>query len=161
MYRDVRLLCRAVGLEVSPPAYLLLQTLSGTALFGLGLLVRRDWDRPRLYRWLFGLVCCWMTVCGTATESCTYLLAAPALAWGLVEPRRGRSGWLAAGLMTGSAVLLLACQVSAWWPGGNRFHALGPHPLAGVLLTAGLLLPELPALFRRGELTPRRSHLVS
>jgi hypothetical protein len=39
--------------------------------------------------------------------------------------------------------------VVAWWPGGNRFHALGLHSLAGVLLTAALLLPELPAFFRR------------
>lgn len=157
MYRDVRLLLRAAGGELSNTAYLLLQVVSGSALFGLGVLARRrGLTPPQLHGWLFGLTCCWMTVCGTATEACTYMLVAPALAWGLIDPRQGRVQWLARGLILGSAVLLTLTMVVAWWEGGNRWHALGMHPLGGLLLAAGLVVAEVPGLWfgvREGRLT--------
>jgi hypothetical protein len=149
MYRDLRLPLRAAGWLMPSGAYLLLQAATGAGLFGLALLARRrGWERPRLYRWLFGLACCWMTVCGTATEACTYLLVAPALAWELVEPRKGRAAWLTTGLVAASFGLLTSCQVAAWWPAGNRWHALGLHALGGLALTAALLASGVPGLLR-------------
>jgi hypothetical protein len=163
MCRDIRLPLRAAGWLIPNAMYLALQAVTGAALLGLGLLARRrGWERPRLYRWLFDLACCWMTVCGTATEACTYALVAPALAWGLAAPRHGRVGWLTTGLLVASAALLTWCQVVGWFPAGNRWHILGLHPLAGLLLTAALLLPELPGLLARTNAGPvAATHLVA
>ena len=77
-----------------------------------------------------------MTVLGPATESATYILLAPALAWGIVQsemsparriPRIGYA--LALGLF-------MASQAALWIGNRGKFFRdhLQPLPLAGLLL---------------------------
>jgi hypothetical protein len=102
-----------------------------------------------------------MTAFGPATESCTYILLAPALAWALLEafsaswPR-----WITFALI-GSQVLLVLTQTAVWFPGARQFRDLGPQPFAALLVLVSLLalsarelmgwgrrmrsLPKLPA----------------
>src|SRR5262249_57832635 len=84
------------------------------------------------------LACCWMTLLGPATESCTYVLLAPGLAWWLLEARRERRARAAQGLLWASYGLLLAAQCTAWLPWGRELHNLGIHPAAALLFLATL-----------------------
>ncbi len=90
-----------------------------------------------------GLTCCWMTVLGPATESNTYILVAPALAWVVLESflsRRPR--WFRA-LAVASWALFAAAQMAAWFPHSAEFRIMGPHVVAGLLLTACLVVAVL------------------
>src|SRR5262249_22259618 len=89
---------------------------------------------------LTGLACCWMTLFGSAAESATYVLLAPVAAWAVVAPARVPV-WVRAVLL-GAYALLLAAQVSAWFPAGRQLQALGVQPLGALLLLAGLLLKK-------------------
>jgi hypothetical protein len=140
-YRDFQHLCRVAGLPISTEVYRGIQVLAGAALAGLCLAGQRaGWERRRLLRFLFGGACCWMTLFGPATESCTYVLIGPALAWAMVElaagPRRQVAGvWL------GTAYsLLLVAQAACWFPGGRSVQALGLQPLAALVLVVYLVL---------------------
>jgi hypothetical protein len=138
-YRDVRLLLQALGVPLGSPAYALVQ-LAGAAACAAACVAgcRAGWPRDRLLRLLFTLGCCWMTVLGPATESCTYILLAPALAWALLDTWRVRHA-IALGLVGASYGLLLVCLVAVWFPGGRSVHTLGLQPLGGLLLLAGIL----------------------
>ncbi len=144
-YRDFQLLCRVWLVPLSTTAYRVLQVVVGAALAVACVAARRaGWPRGRLLGFLLGLGTCWMTVFGPATESCTYLLATPALGWALLEagepgaPRWARS-WLAA-----TYLVFLIAYAGCWFPGGRSLQALGLQPLAALSLLAYLLV-------RRGE----------
>ncbi len=89
-----------------------------------------------------------MTLVGPATESATYVLLAPVLAWAVLSAARWpweRWGAAAADRPWPAAVrwmpatawwLFLACVLAGLLPWTNRVHALGLHPLAALLLTA-------------------------
>ncbi len=140
-YRDVRLPARVLGIPPSEDAFRLLQVLSGAAALGVGLLGRSaGWERRRVLHALLGLGCFWMVLFGPATESSTYLLLAPFLAWCLVEAVR-RPRWPDGRAFTlAGAALLLACAMAVWFPFGRSVHALGLQALGGLLLLAGFLL---------------------
>jgi len=75
-----------------------------------------------------------MTLCGPATESSTYILLAPALAWTVHRAENEHWPW-PLGLMTRMALILfLFCVLRGLWPGVNRIHALGLQPQAALLL---------------------------
>jgi Glycosyltransferase family 87 len=144
-YRDLRLLCLNCHVSLSPAAYRIVQLLAaaGIALFCIaGRLA--SWEHRRLLTVLFGLGCCWMTLFGSATESCTYMLLAPALAWSLLDAwLRQVPYWLRCGLGA-SFVLFLVTQTAVWFPGGGRqIHALGLQPLAALLLLVCIVVMEV------------------
>ncbi|HXG13182.1 MAG TPA: glycosyltransferase family 87 protein [Gemmataceae bacterium] len=133
-YRDVLLLTRVWLGPLSRTGYLAIQLLAGAAVAGLCLAARRaGWPPCRLLALVFSLGCCWMTAFGPATESCTYILLAPALAWALLnawlEPRPLWMRWV----LVIAQVLLLLAQLATWFPQGHRFRDLGPQPLAALL----------------------------
>src|SRR5205823_4206793 len=91
-YRDAWLLIRQLDLPVSFGSYHLLQMVAGLVVGVLCVLMRyRDRMSPELLNRCLGLTACWMTVFGPATESSTYMLLSPTLAWLLVV---GWSGFL-------------------------------------------------------------------
>jgi hypothetical protein len=131
-YRDLQLVCRVWLAPISLTAYRITEVLTGGAMAALCCVgAWKRWPKERLLPLLFALSACWMTVLGPATESCTYILIAPAMAWATLEC--WRLPWLRYPLALCNALFLIACA-EAWFPTGNRLKALGIQPLAGLLL---------------------------
>jgi hypothetical protein len=144
VYRDVRLLWHAWGMPLSATAYAASQFMVGAGIAALCLAHRcaRREERQHLMS-LLGLGCCWMTLFGPATESCTYGLLAPTLAWAVLEAALGRgSRWLG-GVLIGSYGLFVCAQLLVCFPQGRGLRNLGSLPLAATLLFAALLVQDL------------------
>jgi hypothetical protein len=153
-YRDVRLLLHSCQIRLSPRSYAVVQLVTAAGAAGFCSAGRlAGWEERRLLSCLFGLGCCWMTLFGSATESCTYILLAPILAWTLLDAWLRPSPWWLWTLLSASFGLFVVTQAAVWFPGGGRlFRALGSHPLAGLLLLIGVVGRELSlGLTKRGE----------
>lgn len=147
-YRDLRMLLATWGMTLGDRPYLLLQ-LWGAAACAAAVLGRQfvGCERERLLRLLLGLAVVWMTLLGPCSESSTYVLLAPTLALGLLTANGLARGWL-----IGSYGLLLAAGAAGWFPGGTAaVHPLGLHPLAALLLLAGLAAAERRSAKREGR----------
>jgi hypothetical protein len=118
---------------------------------------RRGWPRQQVLASALGLGTCWMTLFGSAVESFTYILVDPTLCGLLLEAwERGRP-LLYRGLLAVSWGLFALAAVSVWTPHSGRFHQLGPHAFATVLLLACLLYTDGKRLLTReaaAELAP-------
>jgi len=171
-YRDLWLLFRLVGLPLSRQAYHVVQLLVAGMVAALCWWKARQGAEQRVVlNTILGLAACWMTLCGPATESCTYILLAPSLAWALMEvwhkpegPAPGSSRrWpfglvqrqspALKGMLAASYGLFLASFMAAWFSGVNRVHGLGTHPLGALLL---LLVLAWTSLSGRGNATEGR-----
>ncbi|TMQ33855.1 MAG: DUF2029 domain-containing protein [Planctomycetota bacterium] len=139
-YRDFLLVSRMWFAPFSLALYRVVEAATGIAMAVLCLAGRwADWPARRLLTFLLGLACCWMTVFGPATESCTYILIAPTLAYLVIESwALGQPGWLR-GLAVAIYALLLASYLEDWFPSGNWLKAHGVQPLAGLLLIGNLI----------------------
>jgi hypothetical protein len=188
-YRDLWLLLRVSRVKISPGAYTALQlaTAAGAAL--LCVAARRGLDRRQVLLAVLALGSCWMTLVGPATESCTYVMVAPVLAWAALTAVRApwqRWGMTAGGSQPWPAAVRWM-PAASWWlflvtvlagltagppttpdpnrhplrevvdairhgwpPATNQVHALGLHPLAGLLLTAAYAVVILRALWPPG-----------
>jgi dolichol-phosphate mannosyltransferase len=152
-YRDFNLLLRLMKVDLSPRIYLAVQlgVAAGTCL----VLVhgrRQGWPRRQLLHCLLDLSCCWMTLFGPATESCTYTLLAPTLALAAIQAlRAGRSVWTR-GLLVAIVALFLASLIATALPGGKAL-AFFLNPLAALLLF-GERLGNLPGPRGRKMLQP-------
>jgi hypothetical protein len=158
--QDLRLLLyRVFHLELSARLFMSLQVV----VAGLIALVavagqRAGWPRRMLLSRVLGLVACWMTVLGMATEPSTYILLAPTLAWSLWEtwlrPSRrsvihGRNSPGGVGsrtVLVAAYLLFLTGYVFLWFPWGKRANSYGPEPLGGLLLLGYLLVRSLREL---------------
>jgi hypothetical protein len=153
-YRDFRLLCRVWLTPLGPGTYAFIQLAAGAVAAGLCIAAKRvGWPRRRLSPPLLLLSCCWMTVFGPATESPTYALLAPGLAWALMEAWLVRRHVVVRGSLGVSAGLLVAAQIALWFPHGARIGSLGPQPLAALLLWGTVLATavyEIVAAAREG-----------
>src|SRR5262249_28785801 len=84
--RDLWLAIRLAHLPMSIVGYRFLQLLLAAGAATICLAGRlTGWPQHRLLTRLFSLGVCWMVLCGPATESCTYILLAPILAWTVLE----------------------------------------------------------------------------
>ncbi|MGA8659104.1 MAG: glycosyltransferase family 87 protein [Chthoniobacterales bacterium] len=129
------LLVRFGRLNISSRLYSALQVLSGAAIAVYCVVgSRRGWLRARVLIGLFSFVSIWMTLCGPATESQTYLLLGPAvdlaLVQAMVEPR---PVWLRACVGCAFALLLLAVARSMFAPGFKELWVLAAQPVAAVI----------------------------
>jgi hypothetical protein len=146
-YLDFRLLWRSWFAPLSHETYLVIQLLVGMAIgFVCWLAKRAMWPREKLALLSLGLASCWMTVCGPASESATYVLLAPMSAWLALDSIRSKPISLSKGLFLFSYALLLASQISNWFPFGREFQHLGPQPLAAIFIFLGIVIESLPAL---------------
>lgn len=147
-YRDLWLLCRLGHVPIRHHGYVGVQLAAAALLAGIGLAYRfQRWPRTRLLNGLLGLAACWMTLCGPATESCTYIVLAPTFAWWLVESWRGGYAAWVKGLVVGSYSLFLVQPFLQSLPFGSRYGAVALQPLGALILFATLLVLELRALF--------------
>jgi hypothetical protein len=100
--RSLDFLLFRYGYPISPRLFMLLGLATGAGVLGLSLLwVRRLRDPRALLTRVFLLFATWVVLCGPTTESCTYVIMAPAIAWALVEAYE-RGEWV------GCAVLALS-----------------------------------------------------
>jgi hypothetical protein len=141
-YRDARMLCSLWVTPMSYRAYQLAEVVCAGVVAGACLWARRTGLEPtRLLTLLLGLGCCWMTALGPATESSTYVLLGPTVAWlaisgcGEGHPLALRIVWWVGYL------LLVASQAASMLPSGwgRVLQSLGPQPLAALLFLGGLL----------------------
>ena len=139
-YRDLRLLLRVTALDPGHTGYLILQLL-GAAAVAAGSLALKRCGVPG--KQMLVLVCavtsCWILLLGPATESATYILLAPLLAWLLITAwTKPRPNIMRIALIVATALLGLA-MIANWFPFVSKVHALGLHPLA-VLIFLGCVV---------------------
>jgi hypothetical protein len=136
-YRDLWQLIRLAGIPLTRASYPAVQL---AAAVGVAILCwlrqRRQGGAPELLNTALALGTCWMILCGPATESSTYILLAPTLAWTVVDAWRQPRSRFVQELAAGSLALFGLAMVANWFPFAAAVHARGPHPLAALLLTA-------------------------
>ncbi|MFO0807015.1 MAG: glycosyltransferase family 87 protein [Gemmataceae bacterium] len=144
-YRDLQMLTRVVGMPLTRPSYQIVELLVAVACAGLVAVARLQGQPREQIVWTCGaLASCWMTVFGPATESSTYIILAPWLAYACARAMERPRWWqivafTSYGLFTFSMAL-------AWFPGSVRdpLQATGVMPLAGLLLTIVLVGECMP-----------------
>lgn len=143
---DFQLLVRVWIGPLDTRTYRLIEMIAGLGIALLCLAGRRTgWPERCLLTFMLGMSCIWMTAFGPASESATYALLAPTIAWAVLEARLGRSSRLRFGLVAASYLLLLSVQLSGWVPGLIRpYNKLGPQPFAALLLLSAMVLPLFP-----------------
>jgi hypothetical protein len=138
-YRDLWLLLRVAGVPPGRGVYVAIQLAGAAAVAAACLLAgRAGWPRRSLLLLVLALGVCWILLLGPATESCTYILAAPVLAWAVLQAGAGTVARWPRWLTLAGFTLLVIAQASCWFAGGKQFRSLGPQPLAAVLLAAAL-----------------------
>jgi hypothetical protein len=127
-YRDFYLLARFIGAPLSAHVYLALQLVAAAGVAGVCLLGRlAHWPAKHLIQTLLCLGCSWMIVFGPSTESCTFILLAPALAWALVDAfRPGRPAWSRAVLVLVLAMFLATFTANSLPGGRDWLYVLQP-----------------------------------
>lgn len=157
-YKDFRAMWRVYMGRMSPGAYQRVELGAAAMVAAATLWGRwRRWREPLLLGMTLSLACCWMTALGPATESSTYVLVAPVVAWTLVGMdgpwrERGRGSWRGRLWRIGYAsvfALFLAAQAALWvGRGGKVFRdRLQPLPIAGTALML-LLLADAASRYR-------------
>src|SRR5439155_8326409 len=92
--RTVEHLVSIYGRPLPPHGFLIVQLLAGMAILGLCLFSKRRDPGPRQeLHGAFQLFACWAMLFGPATESCTYVVIAPAIAWSLIDAFRRPNSW--------------------------------------------------------------------
>lgn len=158
-YRDLRLPFRAFGLAIPDRHYMIAQLVGAAAAAVIcWTLTRRRMPIASRTVSALGLGTLWMTLLGPATESCTYMLIAPSLAWGLIVSRR-EGHRTAFRFLCAAYALFLADPLSLLVPWGALIRNHGLLPAAGLLTLAGLVWPvggAIPPVFEPVALSNRR-----
>jgi hypothetical protein len=142
-YRDLWLLFRNWHVPVTTRSYLVIQLMAAAGIALVTLALRwRGVPSRLLLNAVLGLAVCWMTVCGPTTESSTYCLLGPTLAWAVVAGWQAGSSRFALGLSLVSYAIFMLTHVVSAGLYGPAFQALAPQPLAGLLLFTGLLIDD-------------------
>jgi hypothetical protein len=138
-YRDLWLLLRWSVVPINRIGYLGLQL--GVALaMALVVVIWKMRENPGLWQigGVFSLGIGWMVLLGPATETSTYCLMAPHLAWAGAESwLRPRPIWTRLGTLV-IFCLFLSNPVSRWFPHGDAW-AWAVLPMGGLLLMADRL----------------------
>ncbi len=141
MYRDLWLLIHLYDLPVSRTAYHVLQVLAGAAVAGLCWHRRQlGWSTRALLTSSSALAIAWMMLLGPATESCSFVLLAPSLAWSIVDAAHAR--WRPRNaLLWSSCVLFVLSVILGGFSETVWIHGYGIHAWA-TLFYVGYLLGE-------------------
>lgn len=147
-YRNVLMLMPDQGQAVSVRGYQVLQLAVAGVIAGVCLAARRRrWPPERLLPLMLGLVSCWMTGFGPASEGPTYVLLAATAAWAVVDSFRRPGAWASRAVGLAGYGLLLAGFVSGGWP-ALREWTMRAHPAAAVLLLAYGVVTAVAVLVR-------------
>jgi hypothetical protein len=140
---DLWFLIHWVGhLPIPPKIYSLIQlgTAGALALF-CAVETWRGWAESRVLIGLFSLASIWMTLCGPATESYTYLILVPAILLALVQSFDAHQPASLRGLIFTAFILqLLAATRASFLPHLKPFWALSVQPFSAVVFLVYTLL---------------------
>jgi hypothetical protein len=164
-YRDLWLLCR-LWCPIRVEAYVAVQMMTALGVAAICLRARARAERlahpfspshpsheRRLLTVLTLLGTGWMMLCGPATETCTYVMIAPALAWTAVEAWRWPRSVFTRTAVAGSLLLFAARPALAQLPGW-RDLSFATQPLATLLLMLVVLTTQVPELFQSMDKLP-------
>jgi Glycosyltransferase family 87 len=123
------------GLPIAPIVYRLIQLGTATILASFCVIqTRRGWA---IHRVLTGLLCLssvWMTLCGPATESFTYVLLAGPITLALVQAvNTSQPNWLRAWIFMAFVFQLLAVGRMSFFPHFKPFWALSVLPFSALM----------------------------
>jgi hypothetical protein len=123
-------------IPISPRVYTCIQLGAAGALAVLCAVQGwRGWSKTRILIALFVLVSVWMTLCGPATESYTYLILAPALVLTVVHAYGSCQPLLLRTLVSAAFILqFVAAARASFLPHFKPFWALSIQPLSAVAL---------------------------
>jgi hypothetical protein len=125
-------------LPVAPTIYRLIQlgTAGALALF-CAIQTSKGWAKYRVLAGLFCLASIWMTLCGPATESYTYVVLAAPTILALVQSYNARQPrWLRALVSAAFALQLLAVARASFLPHFKPFWALSIQPFSALVFLA-------------------------
>ena len=139
-YRDFYLLTRWVGHPPPPEIYQGLQLLTAALVAAMCVLGRWvGWSKQYLVHSLMLLGCCWLIVFGPATESCTYILLAPGMAWALVDAFASPSSIGTRVVLTLVFGLCMTNSIANWFPDAREW-CFPLQPLAARTVLSGTWL---------------------
>jgi hypothetical protein len=150
--RSVDHLLSVFGHPLDPRVFLLAQLIVGMGILVACLVFRRRADLRQQLLQAFLLFSAWVVLFGPATESCTYVVIAPAIGWALVESFGRPSRWSMRMLLVVSLCLMgpaVTDMVGSTLR--NFFGEHGSQPIGGILFLVFLLLQMVT---RSGAWTP-------
>jgi len=140
---DLWFLIHWVGhLPIPGKIYFLIQLgTAGALAFFCAVQTWRGWTKSRVLIGLFSLGSLWMTLCGPATESYTYLILVPAILLALVHAFDAHQPASLRGLVIAAFILqLLAVTRASFLPHMKPFWALAVQPFSAVVFLVYTLL---------------------
>jgi hypothetical protein len=129
------------GRPLEPSRFAALGLIAGAVVLGLSWLEAwRTADPRRRLTQVGRLYWTWVVLFGPATESCTYAVLGPAIAWALVDAFR-RPAWLGTRVVLVASLLLMGPLVTdmVGRPVRNFANEHGSQPIGGLLFLAYLL----------------------
>ena len=136
-YRDIRLPLELLGIHIGSRAYTEIELIMA-GVFALAVLRLRRSRLSETHRLgiTYTLGAVWMTAFGAATEGVTYIILAPTVAWLAAEAlsRSYSLGWrIGVSAVSWFFVFIEAAPI---FPFGKAFRALGPQPVAALVVMA-------------------------
>jgi alpha-1,2-mannosyltransferase len=161
-YRDFWLLVRLyvpnLTLEqrsIFRAVYMVVQVLAGAGIAAMCWRRQRaGWSAKPLLTATLGLAVAWMMLLGPATESSSFALLAPSLAWSVVHAMQTPSRSARRGLLWISCVLFTAAVLLGGFSNAVKIHALGVHSWASLLYFSYLLTEARPPASAEIEAAP-------
>jgi hypothetical protein len=138
--RSIDQLFVVYGQPISQQTFALLGLIAGAAVMAISITVaRRVSDRREIVFRAFLWFSLWVVLVGPATESCTYVVAAPAAGWAVVEAWRRRSPWAERAALVAS-LLMMGPMVTDMFGSviRNFSNAHASQPIGALLLFAWL-----------------------
>jgi hypothetical protein len=152
------------GFPLSPETFLLMEILAGGAVLALCVLHARWTSAPRQrFTRILILFALWVVLFGPATESCSYVILAPAVAWSILEAFQREASWLARTWLVLSLLLMGPLVTDMFGPLVRNFaNESGSQPIGALLFLIYQLVPnqhgtQTPPVVRPERTAPLRT----
>ncbi len=144
-FEDLWFLLANLGVMLDQRGHSIVQLAAAAAVAAFCFWRRRaSVPRKELVCTVLGLTCGWMVLLGPATEGCTYVLFAPAMAWVVLEAYLAAVPAWQRVLALSSFVIFTVGQIAFWFPWGGALNAtIGTFPLTAILAVAAIVVAEL------------------
>jgi hypothetical protein len=130
------------GQPLLSQSFLVVQLLAGLIILGLCLFhARRAPELRQQLHGAFQLFACWVMLFGPATETCTYIVIAPVIAWGLVDAFSRPTPWSSRLVLIISFLMMGPLVTDLAIPAVRNFaNEHGSQPVGALLFFSYLLV---------------------